>query len=124
NLATRPERSRRVGSDLMLENHERGLLRPLPLVALLLSACGTPQERAAERALRTGNAHYRADRFAPADSAYSTAPEDVRATSNRGNALYRLGAWKDAAARFQEALSLDSAGAHRAHAAHNLGNAL
>jgi len=99
-------------------------LGAVPLVTVLLSACGTPQERAAERALRAGNAHYRADHFPQADTAYATAPEDVRATSNRGNALYRLGAWKDAAARFQEAVALDSAGAHRAHAAHNLGNAL
>ncbi len=92
------------------------------IAVLALVACGTPQERLAERALRTGAGPYHARLFATADSAYAGAPDDERAIFNRGNSNHRLGKWTEAIAYFRAAAGMDSTEHERARIHFNLGN--
>lgn len=95
-------------------------MRHAPFTLLLLAACGSPQERDAERALRLGAAAFDEGRFEKADSLYALAPHDARAAFNGGNSAFRLGRWPDAARRFSESMRLDSSAGHAARARFNL----
>lgn len=90
------------------------------LLLLLLTACRSPQERDAERALRMGAVAYDDSRFEQADSLFSLAPVDARATYNAGNSAFRLGHWPDAARRFAESLRLDTSAVNTSRACFNL----
>jgi tetratricopeptide (TPR) repeat protein len=92
------------------------------IAVLALVACGSEQERLAERALRTGAGPYHARLFAAADSAYAEAPDDERAIFNRGNSNHRLGNWTEAIAYFKAAAGMDSTQGERARVHFNLGN--
>lgn len=93
------------------------------LFIIALTGCASPEERLAERALRSGTDAYDADRFTEADSLFSTAPFDARALFNSGNSAFRDGRWSHAIERFRAAQHLDSAFDHRAHVPYNLGAA-
>lgn len=91
-----------------------------PFLLLLLAACGSPQERDAERALRLGAMAYDDGRFGQADSLYGLAPLDARASYNAGNSAFRLGHWSDAARRYAESMRLDTSAVNAARARYNL----
>jgi len=93
------------------------------IVVLGLVACGDANERAVETALRRGNSHYQADRFASADSTYATGPSDARLLYNRGNAEYRLAAWDSAITRFSAAAEVAGTAREQARSRYNLGDA-
>ncbi|HRH37411.1 MAG TPA: tetratricopeptide repeat protein [Flavobacteriales bacterium] len=93
------------------------------IVVLLFAACGTPQERLAEEALRHGAALYGIPRFSSADSAFAIAPHDARALYNQGNANFRLGKWSEAIGHYRDAIATDSSHEGLGRANYNLGNA-
>lgn len=88
---------------------------------LLLFACGTPEERAAENALYNGEAAYRAGRFELAADNYGQAATDHRVAYNLGNALYRSQLTDSAIASYRSAS--DTATPFVAARDHNLGSA-
>jgi hypothetical protein len=94
----------------------------LVLVALL-AGCGTPEQRAAGRALRVGASFYHDSAFARADSAFALAPSDARAIYDRGVALLAAGQHAAAAGHFSAAAETDTQDV-RPMARYNQGNAL
>ncbi|MBK7945510.1 MAG: hypothetical protein IPJ85_09460 [Flavobacteriales bacterium] len=95
----------------------------IPVLAVLLAACGTAEERAAERALRTGASFYNDSSYMQADSAFATAPHDARAIYDRGMALLALDDHRSAVAQFSSAAEADTL-LLRPIARYNQGNAL
>lgn len=93
------------------------------IVTVLLAACGAPQERLAERALRMGAEAYDSKAFARADSLYALAPFDGRAVFNGGNSSFEQFRWSDAIQHYREASQLDTARARQASIVYNLGTA-
>lgn len=90
---------------------------------LLVAGCGTPEERLAEQALRTGAELFGDSLFLAADSAFATAPNDARAAYDQGLSQLALGHQAGAAELFGKAAQQDSAGL-RPWAFYNRGNAL
>lgn len=76
----------------------------------------------ADRALRKGNAEYRAGRMQAAEQAYSLAEQDERGMFNLGNALFRQDSIADAARSYENAASMAKTPEAQARAYHNLGN--
>ena len=97
--------------------------RDVPIIAVLLVACTTPEQRLAERALRMGAAAYDERAYARADSLFALAPFDGRAVFNAGNSAFEQLHWSDAIQRYREAAQLDTALAMQARARFNLGAA-
>jgi len=91
-------------------------------LVLLLSACGTPEERSAEQALREGLPPYREGRFATADSIYALAAFDPRVAYNLGNTLYKQHLLDTAVHTYTQAVEGSFSDSLKAMAHHNLGN--
>lgn len=89
---------------------------------LLLVACGTPQERAAEHALRSGALAYREGRFEEAAAIYEKATFDPRVAFNLGDALHGKRLWDTALTTFADAAERALDTTLQADAYHNLGN--
>lgn len=92
------------------------------IALIALTACGTPAERAAERALREGAKTYRAQQYDQAASIYALASFDPRVAYNLGNTLYRRAQWDTAMAAYGQAIASAPVGPGQARAFHNLGN--
>ena len=95
-------------------------LLPLTFCALVLGS-GT-QAQQADRAIREGNAAYRAKDLSKAIQRYAQAQADPRGAFNLGNAHYRLDSAADAQHSYEAASSLAKDPAAQARAFHNLGN--
>ncbi len=102
--------------------HRTRMKQAAYIVVMALTACGTPAERAAERALREGVKTYRTQQFDQAAATYGQASFDTRVAYNLGNALYRQAQWDTAMATFGQAIASSQVGPHQAPAFHNLGN--
>lgn len=89
---------------------------------VLLTACGTPGERAAERALREGVEPYRAGHFGTADSVYAQASFDPRVAYNLGNTLFRQGQMDTAIKAYTKSVEGATTKPQQALANYNLGN--
>ncbi|MCB9184760.1 MAG: hypothetical protein H6591_12685 [Flavobacteriales bacterium] len=76
--------------------------------ALGLMACGSPEQRLAERALHQGVAAYHDSAYQVADSAFALAPDDARAVYDRGVNGLALHGPVYAAEHFGTAARLDS----------------
>lgn len=94
----------------------------IALALLFLGACGSPEQRLAERALREGARAYTDSAFQAADSAFAAAPNDARVLYDRGVNSIALNDPASASDHFEAAARLDS-GAVRGMAYYNLGNA-
>lgn len=99
-------------------------MRVSPLIGLLilLAACGDARERAVDKALRTGEAFYRAGDLSAALDRYDQSPEDHRTRYNAGVVLHQLGRLEEAAARFEQAAVLADSAVQRARAHYDLGH--
>ena len=93
------------------------------IACLLAMACGSPQDRLADEALRYGAEHYHAAEYLEADIAFALAPEDEHAVRNRGNALFKLKDWTTAITQLRNATTMDSSVAEQAIVRYNLGRA-
>jgi hypothetical protein len=93
----------------------------IPLM-LLLAACGDPDVRAVEKALRSGGASYHAGDLETALAHYQKPYEDHRLKYNAGVVLNHLDRLGEATQRFEEATVLADSSAHRANAQYNLGH--
>jgi tetratricopeptide (TPR) repeat protein len=93
----------------------------LYISALTLVACGSEQERSAERALRLGSSLYHAGQYAAADSTYAMAPSDARTLYNRGNSNHRRGHWNEAIGHYRDAIAMDSLRRAQSSDYYNLG---
>ncbi|MEZ4738114.1 MAG: VWA domain-containing protein [Flavobacteriales bacterium] len=91
------------------------------LLILFLSACGTPEERAVEKALYEGEVPYRNEAYTEAAGIYAKASFDPKVAYNLGNALYRTALWDTAVTAFRHSAALSGDNADAA-AAYNLGN--
>lgn len=91
------------------------------MVVILVAACGAPEERMAERALRLGVAGYNGSDFALADSLFTSAPEHERAVRNSANARYRLHDQSGAIAQLRKASAMDTSIVEQAIIRYNLG---
>ncbi|WKZ67106.1 MAG: hypothetical protein QY325_04070 [Flavobacteriales bacterium] len=89
---------------------------------LALIACGSPEERTAIEALRTGARAYADSAYARADSAFASAPWDERAVFNRGNANLMMGRYEQAIAHFKVAGTMDSSAREQSRIRFNLGS--
>jgi Ca-activated chloride channel family protein len=99
-------------------------LQAASIFALVMTtACSTPEERAAEKALYEGEPAYREDRFDTAADIYAQAGKDPRVAQNLGNSLYRLSLWDTAVAAYTHSTSASTLALDQASAAHNSGNA-
>lgn len=97
--------------------------RALTAAALLaLCACGSPEQRMADRALHDGLRAHQDSAFLAADSAFSLAPGDARAVYDRGVNRTALRDHVMAAEYFDAAARMDSTPL-RTMAWYNLGNA-
>ena len=92
------------------------------ILMVVLTACGTPAERAVDRALREGVKPYRAQHFGQAASTYAQASFDPRVAYNLGNALYRQAQWDTALATYGRSIASAQVGRQHAQVFHNLGN--
>lgn len=92
------------------------------IALVVLTACGTPAERAAERALREGVKSYRTQHYDQAATTYAEASFDPRVAYNLGNALHRQAQWDTALATYGKAIASSPVGRQQAPAFHNLGN--
>lgn len=92
------------------------------VVVLSVVACGTPQERAAEQALREGVLPYREVRYPTADSIYAQAAFDPRVAYNLGNSLYKQDLLDTALHTYTEAIEGSFSEDLKAAGFHNLGN--
>lgn len=93
------------------------------LVLFVLAACGTPAERAAEKALHEGAGPYRSADYSSAASIFAAAAFDGRVASNLGSALYRAGQLDTAISSFTAAAARSSDTTVQAKAGYDLGNA-
>ncbi len=89
---------------------------------ILLTACGSPSERAAERALREGEQPYREARYHAADSIYALAAFDPRVAYNLGNALYEQDLLDTAIRSYSNAIEGTFNEDLKAAGSYNLGN--
>jgi len=92
------------------------------IALIVLTACGTPAERAAEHALREGVKTYRTQHFEQAAATYAQASFDPRVAYNLGNTLYRQALWDTAMATYGQAIASTPVGREQAPAFHDLGN--
>lgn len=92
-------------------------------VLFLASACGDAQQRAAERALYTGEPPYREGRFDAAASIYAEADHDARVAYNMGNALLQQQLTDSSIQAYIKAVSAEQGDSVNAMTYHNLGNA-
>jgi tetratricopeptide (TPR) repeat protein len=94
------------------------------LIAIILFAgCGDQERYQADQAIRTGNSHYRSERYLEAAQRYGEASFDARAVHNKGKAHYRAGEPEQAVEQLNAATAMMQEPEHRAHAYHDLGNA-
>lgn len=94
----------------------------LPIALLLVVGCGTPAERATERALREGEEAYRTGNFVKAAEIYATASFDPRVAYNQGNALFRSGLLDTAIMSFRAAIEASNGPGDLAPSHYNSGN--
>ncbi len=92
------------------------------ILVLLMTACGSPAERAIEKALYEGAGSYRKDEFKAAADAYAPAAFDPSVSYDLGNALYRQAQWDTAVIAFAQASDALPKETLKAAAYHNLGN--
>ncbi|MBL7951524.1 MAG: hypothetical protein JNM62_07380 [Flavobacteriales bacterium] len=93
---------------------------PIAVMAFA-TACGSPEERAAERALREGERPYREARFRAADSIYSQAAFDPRVAYNLGNALFEQALLDTALHAYARTIANSDEALTRSQAFHNSG---
>ncbi|TXI78143.1 MAG: hypothetical protein E6Q44_11920 [Flavobacteriales bacterium] len=91
-------------------------------VCLVMTGCGDPAERTAERALYQGAPPYREQRYDEAAAIYATATHDPRAAYNLGNALHRQHLLDSALAAYRRAVELTHGDTSDANGHFNLGN--
>jgi tetratricopeptide (TPR) repeat protein len=91
-------------------------------LSLLLAACGDPDKRAVEKALRAGSASYHEGDLETALAHFQDAPEDHRLKYNAGVVLDHLDRLGEATQRFEEAAVLADSSVQRANAQYNLGH--
>lgn len=94
----------------------------IALALLALGACGSPEQRLAERALHDGVLAHQDSAFLAADSAFAVAPGDPRVLYDRGVNMIALKDPAAASGYFEAAARLDSSAVRRM-AFYNLGNA-
>ncbi len=90
-------------------------------LALFAISCGDARERAAEDALRHGNASYREGRFMVAVERYGEALHDARVLHNSGKAAYRAKDHDLAVERLRATTEVFQDPIHQAAAFHDLG---
>ncbi|MBL7947152.1 MAG: hypothetical protein JNN32_13900 [Flavobacteriales bacterium] len=100
-------------------------MRPIAYIAVLFlaTACGDAQQRAAERALYTGEHPYREGRFDAAARIYAEADHDARVAYNLGNALLQQQLTDSSIQAYIKGFSEEQGDSVNAMTYHNLGNA-
>jgi hypothetical protein len=93
----------------------------IALIALV-TACGSPAERAAEDALRKGEQPYRQGQYHAADSIYAQAAFDPRVAYDLGNALYEQDLLDTAIRSYSAAIEGTFNEDLKAAGSYNLGN--